>query len=546
MSGSRKRKWLWWSLGLVGAVLLAATLFALIFSFDGEAIKQGLIDQVRAEKQRELRIDGPLRLKLLPRLSVEAQSVSLSNRDGKGEFLRLGRVNGALEILPLLTGKIIVNRIEIRDWSLQIERDAEGRYNFDDLMVSMEDDSAPLDLEVEKLLLLNGDIHWRDAMSGGEAVVTQVYLRSDHLGRQAHGKLEMGGNLRGGEADAHLGFVLETLYRLDGAAQTLQLDQARLTLKGQGYGMARARLSLSARYARGDLSQMALDLVQLHLQGEGERAGETLTGALDLGELHWQRAALPRLKKLSASLELKGAADKARARLSLDEGPARDEPLGYEQRLSLDWQGVWKEQGYQGKLFMPVRFVQDTEGLHLRVEDMRGNVRLAESATFSKALDMFLKGKLAFDFGMAGEAQGAGELRLTQENSNLDTLWRLRCGQPSRLSFQASLNQLNLDQYLRGDAADAAQGKAQTQGQKPPLAITPAATPAATSAKNAAAGLEVEGTMRVGVLQYKGLRMENLESHIRLEQGRLEMVSGTPSSPARPSDRPPARTRQKR
>lgn len=515
MSKSKKRKWRWWSLGLVGAVLLVATLTALIFSFDGEALKQSLIEQVRVEKQRELRIDGALRLKLLPRLSVEMQAVSLSNRDGKGEFLRLGRVSGALEILPLLSGKIIINRIEIRDWSVQIERDAEGHYNFDDLLVTTKDDSAPLDLEVEKLLLLDGNIHWRDATSGHEVAVEQVYLRSDHLGRQAHGRLEMGGNLRDGKEDTQLGFALETLYRLDGVAQTLQLDQAKLTLKGQGYGVEKARLNLSARYARGDARQMALDLVQLHVQGEGEWQEASLTSTLDVNELRWQRAALPLVKKITASLNLKTATDKMAARFALDE------PANNEQRLNLDWQGEWQKQEVKGEFATLVAFAQDEKGLRLRADAMQGRAQFAAGATFVRALDVRLNGKLAFDVDWAGKAAGNGELRLAQDDSKLDAVWQLRHGdahgKAPRLTFQASLNQLNLDQYLRADSEAAVVTRTQ-----------PRETTVAAKATPTDAGLELDGTVHVGWLEYKGLRMENLDSRIRLQQGRLEMVADAP------------------
>ena len=533
MSETKQRKWrklLWWSLGLVGAVLLAATLVALIFSFDGEGLKQRLIEQVRAEKQRELRIDGELRLKLLPRLSVDMQGVSLSNRDDKGEFLRLGRVSGAVEILPLLTGKIVINRIEIRDWSVNIERDAEDRYNFDDLLVTTKDDSAPLDLEVEKLLLLDGGIHWRDAISGSELAAEQVYLRSDHLGRQAHGRLEMGGNLREGQEGANLGFALETLYRLDGTAQTLRLDQVKLTLKGQGYGVEKARLNLSARYAYVDSQNMALDLVQLHAQGEGEQQGASLTAALDLDELHWQRASLPILKKLSAKLNLRQAADKASLRLALDEIHDPNGQAG-EQRLNLDWQGEWQKQGFKGEIAIPVTFAQDEKGLHLRADGVQGQAQIATGATFSKALDLRLDGKLAFDLGQTGTVdtvQGTGELHLTQDDSKLDAAWQLLHGQPPRFTFKASLNQLNLDQYLRADSAAAA-GSSAMQDSTP----TPTPTPVALTTADAEAGLDIGGTLHVGLLQYQGFRMENLDSRITLKQGHLEMVAGTAPAPTK-------------
>jgi hypothetical protein len=530
MSKLRKRKWLWWSLGLLGVALLAAILVALIFSFDGEALKQKLIEQVRVEKQRELRIDGSLRLKFLPRLSVEMQSVSLSNREGRGEFLRLGQLSGALEILPLLEGRIVVNRVEIRDWTLLVERDTEGRYNFDDLLLATEDDSAPLDMEVAKLLLLNGTVHWRDAISGSELTVEQVYLRSGRLGRQSHGKLEMEGNLRVEEEGAHFGFALESLYRLDGVAQTLRLDQARLVLKGQGYGMERARLNLSARYAHGDLRKMAINLVQLHAQGEGERqGGGRLTGTLDLGEWRWQRAILPWLKKMSANLNLMRSVDgdKVSARFYLDEMRVQGD-VAYGEHLSMNWQGEWQKHVYKGGITASVSLQQDAAGLRLRSDDVRGQVQVEMDAMLAKALDMRLDGTLAFVLGMNGEQQGGGEFRLAQDDVQLAAFWQLRYEQPPRLSFQANLNRLNLDQYLREtDNASVAQ----------------TASPEISTNNRKHAGLEVDGVVRVGFLQYKGVRMENLESRIRLHQGQLEMRAEVAPKPAVVA--PPVRSRRK-
>ncbi|MDR2365656.1 MAG: AsmA family protein, partial [Zoogloeaceae bacterium] len=534
---SGQRAWRRWLLGGVALVLLVLLLLMFI-RFDGEALKAGLIEWARLEKQRELRMDGPLRLKFLPRLSVEMRDVRLLDSAGEADFLTLGRLDGALELLPLLMGKILINRIEIRDWTLHLARDSEGRYNFDDLLSSATSEESSPNVEVEKLILLNGRVTWQDALNARHLTLEKVFLRSGRLGLRAQGKLEMGATLRAGasedDAVAQLAMTLDTLYRLDGAALRLQLDNLRVSLKGHGQALEQARLALTVRQMKADLSARDLEISQLRAQGERAATAFAggLAGGIELEALRWQYAA-PLLRQLKAHLTL--ADDVLQARLNLED--LRGENGHMESpRLRLDWEGNWRQHRYQGELVTALRARDDAHGLHVRADALQGSMRVDAGPSLAEALNLRLSGDFFLGTGNAAASedspaaegagqgstegaaqQGAGVLQAVLDDSRLALNWqwaRGLSGRPSRLEFQAHLDQLNLDRYLRAETAP------ETAAPEPEPS-PPAANDAATQARmeTQADSLEISGQARIDELRYKGVRMQRLESQVCFRRG---------------------------
>jgi AsmA protein len=514
----KRRSWRRWLLGGAALVLLALLLLMFI-RFDGEALKANLIERVRAEKQRELRMDGPLRLKLLPRLSVEMRDVRLLDAAGETDFLTLGRLDGALELLPLLAGKIRISRIEARDWTLHLARDADGRYNFDDLLTDSETDDASLDVEVKKLVLLNGRVTWQDALDGRQLALEKVFLRSGRLGMQAQGKLEMDATLRLGAEDAQVGVKLDTLYRLDGVAQRLRLDNTRLNLKGHGQALEQARLALTARQMQVDLSAPGFELAQLHVQGErATDTAERMTGEIELEALRWQHVA-PSLRGFKAYLTL--AEDTLRADLNLESlqcEKGRMESPG----LRLNWTGNWRQHHHRGEFVLPLRVEDEARALHVQVDALQGEIQVEPGQLLAEALRLRLSGAFSLDLGgtKAEEPKqnAAGDLQIDLEDSKLALRWQWRQGLPgraSRLEFQAHLNQLDLDRYLRAEEVPEpmAQVTNEAAGEKAETVV----------AAEQDIGLEISGQAQIDALRYKGARMQRLESRVCFSQGELSI-----------------------
>ncbi len=92
----------------VGAlvVLVVAALVILPSLVPAEKIRQEVVAQVKAATGRDLTIDGKVSVSAFPSLSVQVNSVALSNPPGfQGkEMVRLGALDVRLKLLPILSG----------------------------------------------------------------------------------------------------------------------------------------------------------------------------------------------------------------------------------------------------------------------------------------------------------------------------------------------------------------------------------------------------------------------------------------------------------
>jgi len=123
-------------------ILLAAILvFVLglwgtaVLYFDEERLKQIAIEQVRAQTGRELRIDGPLNLSFLPRISLVANDVSLSGpQDFDGpDLFQADQLRLAVELWPLIRGEVETGDIALENARLVVHTDRAGRSSLDGL-----------------------------------------------------------------------------------------------------------------------------------------------------------------------------------------------------------------------------------------------------------------------------------------------------------------------------------------------------------------------------------------------------------------------------
>lgn len=121
-----RRRWPW----IAGALLLAVIAFALVF--DWNWLKPPLEKRVRAATGREFSIGGDLDVDLGLRPRVRASDVHLGNANWskEPEMVALERIELRIALLPLLRGRIDLPYLHLTRPQLLIERNREGRGNW--------------------------------------------------------------------------------------------------------------------------------------------------------------------------------------------------------------------------------------------------------------------------------------------------------------------------------------------------------------------------------------------------------------------------------
>ncbi|HUK08560.1 MAG TPA: AsmA family protein [Stellaceae bacterium] len=119
------------ALGVV-IVLLIAAVIVLPLIVPADAYRDRLVAEVKSVTGRDLRIDGPVHVSVLPRLAIEAEKISLSNPPGAQakEMVTLGKLQAVIELFPLLKGNVVVDKFVLVEPVFAFEVDKQGHANW--------------------------------------------------------------------------------------------------------------------------------------------------------------------------------------------------------------------------------------------------------------------------------------------------------------------------------------------------------------------------------------------------------------------------------
>src|SRR3954462_4328319 len=96
---------------------------------------KGQIEQLVKDKTgRTLALQGNLEVAVWPALGAKVAGVTLSERDGKEQFVALDSAHVSVALLPLLHGAAVVDKIRISGLKARVIKEKDGTFNFSDLL----------------------------------------------------------------------------------------------------------------------------------------------------------------------------------------------------------------------------------------------------------------------------------------------------------------------------------------------------------------------------------------------------------------------------
>ena len=95
-------------------------------------LTQLLSSSVKAATGRDLKIAGPVSLTIFPSIGVKAEDVSLSNATWAlgSDMIQLKRIDIGIRLLPLLSKRIEISRINLNGLDAHLQSNAEGQSNW--------------------------------------------------------------------------------------------------------------------------------------------------------------------------------------------------------------------------------------------------------------------------------------------------------------------------------------------------------------------------------------------------------------------------------
>ena len=160
---------------LVLLVLVVAALFIVPSVLDWERFKPEIAERLEAITGREIAIDGPLAVSILPTPTIKAADLRIANAPGAvaPDMAQIASLHLTLALGPLLGGKIAVTSLEMVEPVLELQRLADGRPNWlfeaetdptVETSASSEPEAADLGLtRIDSATITNGTIVYRHA-----------------------------------------------------------------------------------------------------------------------------------------------------------------------------------------------------------------------------------------------------------------------------------------------------------------------------------------------------------------------------------------------
>ncbi len=182
---------------VVGAIIVVLILIVVIapLFISADALKGQILARVHDATGRDLQIGGPLSVGFFPNVKVEATQVSLANAPGAQSptMAKLKRLDLVVRLIPLLSGRVEVERLVLVDPSIDLEIDPQGRpsWSFAELGAalpaatpggvppknpSMMGLAALSRLQVKDVSIENGDIVLLDRRTNQHYELQQVAL----------------------------------------------------------------------------------------------------------------------------------------------------------------------------------------------------------------------------------------------------------------------------------------------------------------------------------------------------------------------------------
>ena len=492
-------------LGLGGLVALAVLALAVVSAnFDANQFNSDITRLVKSRTQRTLAIDGKIKLAFFPKLGVELGKLTLSEHNGSKLFAAMNSARVSVDLLPLLSGQIVVDRISVDGLNTRLIRHKDGSSNFDDLLgktatpAGKEDAAAPaaLKLDIAGIEISNSAIEWQDEAAKQRFAITGLHFKAGKLTGTVPGGFDLALNLAGDhpKVDVHIG--ASGKMSIDAQARHYRFAGISASIKGNTAGVALNKLELRGG---ADLQPEAAALEALAVKFSGKRGGDDIEASLDIPKAQFAKNKVY-AEKISLVARLKHANGNLNATVTIPgmEGSDRAFKSG---DLKLELDGKQGDNTIKGRLASPIS--GNVGAQRYELSRLAANINVAGPNLPKGAVALTMSGNAALDL-----AKNTAQLNLAARFDESDIKARLGLTQfsPPTLAFDLNIDQLNLDKYL-----------------PPKTAQNTKSAPERPVDLSGLKAVNASGAIKVGALQVSRVKAANIIAQVRLANGRLEV-----------------------
>ena len=487
---------------VAGAAYIAAT-------FNPNDYKAKIIQAVKDSKQRNLRLDGDIKLSFFPSIGANLGKVSLSEFNSDKEFAAVETARVSLALMPLLSKQVVVNEVAVSGLKATLVKHKNGTTNIDDLLGKDEkkkddgqkkDGSQQTKFDIASVSIEKTSLSYRDENTGAQYAIKDLNLKTGRIANGVSSKIDLSFNAQANQPKLDITAQIKTTLTFDMEKQRCRLEGLDLQVSGAALDIGNLKLKAGGD-ASADLTTQEFGAKKFKLNATGTKAKDNFEATLDAPSLSLTRDKFSG-DKLTLNARLDGASGNIAAVLSLP-GLEGDAQSFKSSAFTLDLDVKQPEQAFKVKLRSPLSGNFQAQQFNL------SNLTVAVNATGdklpNKSVSSEMKGSVQVDaLKQNVQASLAGGLLQSQIKAKVGVNG---FANPA-IQFDVDVDQFDADLYLPKKPADAAQsGPAKSSQPEQPLDLS------------ALRKLNLDGSLRIGSLKVANVKSTKVRLDVKARNG---------------------------
>ena len=498
-------------LGVGAIVVVAVAAVAYVAAtFNPNDYKAQIIKVVKDSKQRNLRLDGDIKLSFYPNIGASLSKVSLSEFKSDKEFAAIESARVSLALMPLLHKQVVVDEVSVSGLKATLVKHKDGSTNIDDLLGQagqkpQQQNNAvagpTVKFDIASVSVEKTDLSYRDEGSGAKYAVKNLNLKTGRIAIGVPGKIDLSASIQANQPRLDISTQLKTTLTFDPDKQKYQLQGLELQASGSALDISNLKVHASGDMSA-DLATHEFTAKKFALSASGVKVKDKFEATLDAPSLNLTRDKYSG-DKLTLNASLDASFGNIVASLSLPgvEGNAQSFKVS---ALSLDLDVKQPEQAFKLKLGSPLSGNIKTQQFNL------DNLSIAVTATGdklpNKSVSSEMKGSVHIDaLKKIVQADFAGGLLQSQ----IKAKFGVKGFADPAINFDLDVDQFDADLYMPKKSAQAA--RPQSKEPEQPLDLSALRT------------LNLDGSLRIGTLKVANIKSSQVRLGVKAHNGLVNL-----------------------
>ena len=490
------------TLGIL-VLLIGGAMAYIAATFDPNEYKPQIVRAVKERTERDLKLEGDIKLALFPSIGARLGKAALSERGGKGEFAAVTDLKLVVKLMPLLSRQVVVDAVELKGLRANLVRFKNGKTNFEDLTGESAKPApesgvpaAPLKIDIDHVLIEDSAFTFTDETAGARYELSKLNLKTGRIASGVPTSLDLAAALQSNKPKLNVEATAKARALIDIEKQRFALEGLDLAVTGAAAEMTNLALSAKGDVALRPAAQ-ELSASKLSVALTGRSAAGDLNVKFEIPRLNVSKETVSGEKVLlEATVNEKGRKLVAKVELSALAGNA-----AAFKATSLTADVDMQQEGTAVKAKLASPAAGSLEQQRFELSKLAANFSVNHPQLPKSPLQASLNGAVEVDWGK----QTASATFATKiDESAIKGKAGLARFDPLSYTFDLDVDQLDADRYLP---------KPDPKAKQPEQPID----------LGALKGLNANGSVKIGSLKVSNVKASNVRLDIKAANGKLDL-----------------------